>query len=178
MRQVFASDQHVEHGRQLVHLGEVHMSQVVNNPVAFLGELQAYHAAVAAIRAAAHKPRRRGAVYQPDDAVTAQHQVVSDLANGWRPIARMPLNGHQELVLNGRETDGTALLLTPVQETTQANPECKGTFEIAAGWLRQGNTPLVGVPNGSWLGFHFSGYPLPKADPSQRGSEEHTPVLQ
>ena len=146
MRQVFASDQHVEHGRQLVHLGEVHMSQVVNNPVAFLGELQAYHAAVAAIRAAAHKPRRRGAVYQPDDAVTAQHQVVSDLANGWRPIARMPLNGHQELVLNGRETDGTALLLTPVQETTQANPECKGTFEIAAGWLRQGNTPLVGVP--------------------------------
>ena len=138
MRQVFASDQYVEHGRQLVHLGEVHMSQVVNNPVAFLGELQAYHAAVAAIRAAAHKPRRLGAVYQPDDAVKAQHQVVSDLANGWRHIARMPLNGYQELVLNGRETDGTALLLTPVQETTQANPECKGTFEIAAGWLRQG----------------------------------------
>jgi hypothetical protein len=26
MRQVFASDQYVEHGRQLVHLGEVHMS--------------------------------------------------------------------------------------------------------------------------------------------------------
>jgi hypothetical protein len=50
----------------------------------------------------------------------------------------MALNGYQELVLNGRETDGTALLLTPVQETTQANPECKGIFEIAAGWLRQG----------------------------------------
>ena len=156
MRQVFASDQHVEHGRQLVHLGEVHMSQVVNNPVAFLGELQAYHAAVAAIRAAAHKPRRLGAVYQPDDAVTAQHQVVSDLANGWRPIARMPFNGHQELVLNGRETDGTALLLTPVQETTQANPECKGIFEIAAGWLRQGILLWSGFPNGSWFGFHFA----------------------
>lgn len=146
MRQVFASDQHVEHGHQLVHLGKVHMSQVVDDPVAFLGELQAYHAAVAAIRAAAHKPRRLGAVYQPDDAIRAQHQVVSDLANGWRPIARMSLNGYQELVLNGGETDGTALLFTPVQETTQANPECKGTFEIAAGWLRQGNTPLVGVP--------------------------------
>ena len=156
MRQVFASDEHVEHGRQFVHLGEVHMSQVVNKPVAFPGELQTYYATIAAIWAAAHKPRRLGAVYQPDDAVRAQQQVVSDLANGWRHIVRMSLNGYQELVLNGRETDGTALLFTPVQETAQANPECKGIFEIAAGWLRQSNTPLVGFPNGSWFGFCFA----------------------
>jgi hypothetical protein len=156
IRQVFASDKHVKHCRQLVHLGEVHISQVVNKPVAFLGELQAHHAAVAAIWASAHKPRRLGAVYQPDDTVRAQQQVVSDLANGWRHIARMPLNGYQELVLNRRKTDGTALLFTPVQETAQANQERKGILEIAAGWLRQSNTPLVGFPNGSWFGFHFA----------------------
>jgi len=58
---------------------------------------------------------------------------------------------------------GTALLLTPVQETTQANPECKGTFEIAAGWLRQGNTPLVGVPQRQLvrLSFRVSAYANP-----------------
>lgn len=140
---VILGDEPVQHGRELVQLGEMGMRELGHKPVAVLGELDTRDPAIARIRPAADQARRHRAVHQLDRTVVAQQQVVRDLAHRRRHIARMPLDGHEQLVLHRGDASGARLLLAPVLETTEGDPEREEVLEIPASWLRQRKPPAA-----------------------------------
>ena len=113
------------------------MGQIADEPVAFPGQLDARDPAVARIRPAPDQSCRHRPMHQFDRAVRAQEQVLGHLADGWRQLAGMALERHQELVLDVGEPGRAGLLLAPVLEPAQGDPEGQEILEISASWLWQ-----------------------------------------
>lgn len=76
---------------------------------------------------------RRGPVNEPDHAVVAQDEVISELADRRSADIGMASYGEQELMLGRREAGGVGLLLAPVQKPPQARPKLEQMLVVAVG---------------------------------------------
>lgn len=72
-----------------------------------------------------------GPVHQLDDAVVAEQEVVSSVADGWRPA--VPSDGEQQLVLRGRETGRLGPVLAPSLEAAQTVAEVEEAAVVVVG---------------------------------------------
>ncbi len=71
---------------------------------------------VVAVTFAADETERLGAVCQTDGAVVSQQQLIGDVPNRRSAGIGMSPHDEEQLMLSGREPDGTGLFFAPVQE--------------------------------------------------------------
>jgi hypothetical protein len=142
-RRLTDGHQGVQRGGQLVHLHQRGSSQLRDQLLTGLGELDPGHPGVLGIRAAAHEARRFGPVHQAHRAVAAQQQVIGDLTDRRGNVAGMALYRHQELMLDMRQAYRTSLVFAPALEAAQRDPEREQVLGVQAGWLSQGATSIT-----------------------------------
>jgi hypothetical protein len=66
----------------------------------------------------------------------SQEQIAGQVPDRRRLVSRMPLDRHQQLVLDVREPGGSRLILAPTLEGSQGNAELKQPLEVPPGQLR------------------------------------------
>ncbi|MFZ0002009.1 MAG: hypothetical protein WAK76_21165 [Trebonia sp.] len=115
----------VKNDRELVQPGEVSRGQLLQDPVARLGQADSHHAAVVRVTGPFDQSRRRGAVHELHGAVRAQQQVACQLADGGREVAGVSLDRHQQLMLDVRNALGLGLVFAPALEAPQRHTELK-----------------------------------------------------
>jgi hypothetical protein len=79
-------------------------------------QVQAHEPMIGPIDATIDETGVRCPVDEPDRAVMAKHQFVSDLSDRRRVRARVAADREEQLVLRRRNTDGGRLVLAPAQE--------------------------------------------------------------
>ena len=99
--------------------------QLLQDPVARLGQANSHHAAVVRVTGPFDQSRRRGAVHELHGAVRAQQQVACQLADGGREVAGVSLDRHQQLMLDVRNALGLGLVFAPALEAPQRHAELK-----------------------------------------------------
>jgi hypothetical protein len=129
------SDEFVEDRGELMQPTEVGLGQPADYAVTGLGQPDADHAAVVAIRYPLGQPGRLGPVDELHRAVRPQQQVAGEVAHGRRPIPRVPLDRYQQLVLYVGKTRRSGLVLAPALELAQRDPELQQPLEIPPGHL-------------------------------------------
>ena len=95
------------------------LGQLGHQPVSFLGQLDPDDPRIVGVRAPAHETRCLRAIHQPHCAVALQQEVIRQLSHGWRPVAGMALDRHQQLMLDVCQADRGGLILAPALEAPQ-----------------------------------------------------------
>jgi len=90
------------------------------------------------------EPCRFGTVDEANRAVVTKEEIVGNFADGRPSRIIVTSNGKQELVLSGRQTSGTCLLLTPSIEVAQASSERKQTC-VGRVWQSQETALVIDV---------------------------------
>jgi cytochrome c oxidase assembly factor CtaG len=147
---------------EVVKFREVSRGEVLHQPVAFLGEVHADHTGVVAVLLAADEAGGFCPVDQADRAVALQHQVLGKVPDGRGFWPGVPLDGHQQLVLGGRQAGCGCLFLAPAQESSQGHAEPQVVFEICAGRLNvtvllSNSTLEQLMPGGTGIRCHLAG---------------------
>jgi hypothetical protein len=123
----------VEDGGELVQALQVSPGQLVQDAVARAGQPDPDHAAVVGVRRPLHQPGGFGPVHELDRAVRAQQQVAGQVAHGRGPAVPVPLDRHQQLVLDMGQALGLSLVLAPAMEAAQGDPELQQPLEVLSG---------------------------------------------
>ena len=97
---------------------EVQRGQTFERPLSGTAQAHAYHASVVGIGVAHHEPCRLCPPNEPDHAVLAQQQMVSDFAHCRPAGVAVASHCQEELMLRGRESHLGGPLLAPMQEAS------------------------------------------------------------
>lgn len=123
----------VQRGGEFVELRQMCRGELRDELVALVREFHPHDAGVVGVRRPANDAGGFGAVHESDRAVALQQQVLGDLADRRRPRSRMALDRHQKLMLRGRESRLSGLLLAPAQEAPERDAEVQVLLEILFG---------------------------------------------
>jgi hypothetical protein len=113
----------VQDSGQLVQAVQVRPGQLLQDLLAVCRQADPDHPAVLPVRGPLHQARGLGAVHQLHRAVRAQQQVAGQIADRRRQATRVPLDRHQQLVLDVRQPGGLGLVLAPALKAPQGDPE-------------------------------------------------------
>jgi hypothetical protein len=78
--------------------------------------------------------RRLGTVHELHSAVRALEQVAGQFTDGGRKIARVSLDGNEQLMLDVSEARGLRLVFAPALEAPQSDTELQQPLEVTSGW--------------------------------------------
>ncbi len=104
-----------------------------SDTVAVAGHPDPDHPAVFSVRRPLHHPGGFGPVDELDRAVRPQQQVAGQVAHGGRQVLVVPLDRHQQLVLDVGQAFGLSLVFAPALEAPQGNPELEQPLEVLSG---------------------------------------------
>ena len=120
---------------------EVRRSELPQYAVTGSREANPDDPAVLAIRDPLDQPGRFRTVNQLDHAVRPHQQVAGQISHGGRLRPAVPLDRHQQLVLDLGQACRPRLILTPALELAQGNPELQQPFEVTSGQPHRGIRP-------------------------------------
>ena len=115
--------------------------QPLQDLLAVGGQADPHHPAVLPVRSTLYQAGCLRAVHQFHRAVRAQQQVASQIAYGRGPVALMPLDRHQQLMLDMRQAGGLGLAFAPALEAPQGDPEFQQSLEVLLGELAHCHLP-------------------------------------
>ena len=99
------------------------LAQLAQAPGAERGGTEPDHPMVVGIRDPPDESRLLGPVDEADHAVVPEQQRLGDLPDRGSTPIDVPTDGQQQLVLRRTQTQSRRLLLTPVQEPPEPDPE-------------------------------------------------------
>ena len=115
---------------EFVQTVQVSPCQLLQYASACLRQADANRAAIVWIRCPLNQSGGLGAVNQLHRAVRPQEQVASQIAYGGRPVSRVSLDRHQQLMLNMSQACGLRLFFAPVLKAPQGDAELQQPLEV------------------------------------------------
>jgi hypothetical protein len=123
----------VKDGGEFVQTVQMSPCQLLQYAVTGPGQADTNDAAIVWIWCPLNQPGGPGAVNELHRAVRPQEQVAGQIAYGGRPVSRVSLNRHKQLMLNMGQARGLRLFFAPVLKAPQTDAEFQQSLEVLSG---------------------------------------------
>jgi hypothetical protein len=130
---IVAGNYLVQGGGQFAQPFQVRGRQLLQYALTCVSQADADNAAIAGIGCALDQSRGLGPINELHRAVRPQEQVAGEIADRRRRVSRVPLDRHQELMLNLGQPGRLRLFFAPVLKAPQADTEIQQPLEVSLG---------------------------------------------